>query len=212
MAIEPASILRLPTSVRGRATGGLWASHSVRNALMLMNAAPSASRSPLLATTVGQPKLVVTIDPPGDCVEVIRKHPARQRLAALAQLFMQTAPVGCGKKPARAIGALANALIATPPGDGLERVATVAFDLARVGAKPSCRVVSLQRRDLSGRHQDLPAAATARAARAGEALFRIDAKGSRQTSAVYSATQTGGHFLSGGTLLVGRELLVGRCP
>ena len=114
-------------------------------------------------------------------VEVIGKHPAREGLAALAQLFMQAAPVGVGEKPAGAVGPLADSLVAAPPGDWFERITAAAFIGVEVKAKPLRCVPLLQCADLSRRHQDSPSDGNiAGAVGAGETLFWIDAKGNGQ--------------------------------
>ncbi|MDP2390637.1 MAG: hypothetical protein Q8N52_09965, partial [Acidobacteriota bacterium] len=113
-------------------------------------------------------------------VEFEWEHPAGQRLAALTQFLVQAAPVGFGQEAAGPVGPPADALVTAPAGNRFERIIAAAFVRAEVEAKPLRDVLFLVRGDFGGRDQDFPSPAAARAARAGEALLRIDPQGNRQ--------------------------------
>ena len=101
-------------------------------------ASPDTS-SPRFATIVGQPKLAVTTTLAGDGMKRERKHPAGERFARAAELFVEAAAFVGRQEAAGAVGARANAMVAAPARHRLERVAVGPFGRRRLFRETSAR-------------------------------------------------------------------------
>jgi hypothetical protein len=101
------------------------------------------------------------------------KHPAGQRLAIGAELFVNPAAIRRAQEPARAVRPLADPKQPWPLREGVERIAVGPFVAAGILAEPCRGVAAPIPIDLALRDGDFGTAATTAAVGTGEALSGI---------------------------------------